>query len=84
MLFLLTIPICFEVLWLLNLGVLNLSSSDSPVIENDSPVTENDIKIEENDSESCLRPRSNSDAALKAPLKPPCKIVNILLHSYRT
>lgn len=62
---LLAIPVFFQILWLLNLGVLNLSSSESHGV----------VVIEE---ENCLRPRRTSDAALKSLLRPPCKIIVLL------
>lgn len=74
---LLPIPICFTILSLLKSAPLHNSPDSAvtvPIVSNDD-----DAENTESDSESCLRPRSNRDAAvMKSPLKLPSKFVKIL------
>ena len=37
----------------------------------------------ESESESCLRPRRNSDALVKSPLKPPCEFIKIASYIFK-
>ncbi len=50
--------------------------TDSAVIASQQSDDQDDADNSESDSESCLRPRRNSDVAMKSPLKLPCKIIN--------
>lgn len=50
--------------------------SDSAVIVAQESDHQDDADNSESDSESCLRPRRNSDAAVESPLKLPCKGIN--------
>ena len=51
-----------------------LDLSDGAVIASDESETDNTENVERG-SESCLRPRRNSDAVVKSSLKLPCKII---------
>ena len=50
------------------------SNNTSATVESLERDHQDDADNSESDSESCLRPRRNSDAAVKSPLKLPCKI----------
>ena len=73
------------------LMLLLLSSQQHEYKYNDDArnVSDGDVIVKkvpeesENDAngESCLRPRRNSNAAVKSPLKPPCEFINFFIFS---
>lgn len=53
-------------------------SDGAVIVSQESDHQDDADNYSESDSESCLRPRRNSDEAVKAPLKLPCKSINLL------
>ena len=56
-------------------NVRNVSDGDV-IVKKVPEESENDANCE-----SCLRPRRNSNAAVKSPLKPPCEFINFFIFS---